>query len=73
MRRKSRCFSQGEEKSAFRREGFKEREDGILPTDRNWGLPLREVLSTEVSGAEAVGTDALSRRKCQQLRLTQRE
>ena len=40
------------EQSAFRHEGFEEREDGILHTDRNWGLQIREVLSIEVSSLE---------------------
>lgn len=71
-------FLPGRREVEFRHEGFEEREDGVLHTDRNWGLQLREVLSikcqvwSQKPTLEAMGTGELSRRKCQQLRLTYR-
>ena len=71
-------FLPGRREVEFRHEGFEEREDGVLHTDRNWGLQLREVLSikchvwSQKPTVEAMGTGELSRRKCQQSRLTYR-
>lgn len=71
-------FLPGGREVEFRHEGFEEREDGVLHTDRNWGLQLREVLRikcqvwSQKPTLETMGTGELSGRKCQQLRLTYR-